>query len=103
MAHIEPQAIADGDPMLLEVGHRRHCPAPIATLAPERVIYLTGTAKCLAPGLRLGWIAAPAQLAGALSNAVSAMILAAPALSSEILQDWMDDGTAARLLERPAQ
>ncbi len=74
-------------------------PAPIATLAPERTIYLTGAAKCLSPGLRLGWMAAPPSLMGPLGDAVSAMILAAPALPAEILRLWFADGTAARLID----
>src|SRR5208282_1088359 len=29
-------------------------PPPLATLAPERVVYLTGLSKTVAPGLRIG-------------------------------------------------
>src|SRR3546814_2600007 len=39
-------------------------PPPIATFAPERTVYLTSASKCLAPGLRAGWIAAPRDQIG---------------------------------------
>jgi GntR family transcriptional regulator / MocR family aminotransferase len=38
-------------------------------LAPERTVYLGTTSKTLAPAVRLGWIAAPAEVTGALADA----------------------------------
>ncbi len=36
---------------------------PIAAMAPERTIYLGTFSKTLTPGLRVGWVAAPAEIA----------------------------------------
>ncbi len=38
-------------------------------LAPERTVYLGTTSKTLAPAVRLGWIAAPAEVTSALTDA----------------------------------
>ncbi|WNF28025.1 PLP-dependent aminotransferase family protein [Streptomyces sp. C11-1] len=45
--------------------------APIALqrLAPDRVVYAGTASKTLAPGLRLGWLAAPERLLGELARA----------------------------------
>lgn len=42
----------------------------LATLAPERVAYVGSLAKCLAPGLRVGVLAAPAALRGRVNTAL---------------------------------
>ena len=73
-------------------------PAPIATLAPERTIYLTSASKSLAPGLRVGWAVAPAEIAPRLASAVFASTVAQPALNHEIIRLWIENGTAERLV-----
>ena len=73
-------------------------PAPIATLAPERTIYLTSASKSLAPGLRVGWAVAPADIAPRLAGAVFASTVAQPALNHEIVRLWVENGTAERLV-----
>ena len=50
----------------------RYDRAPLGALqglAPERVVYLGTTSKTLAPGLRLGWLALPSSLLGAVAEA----------------------------------
>ncbi|MDN2567615.1 PLP-dependent aminotransferase family protein [Aquibium sp. A9E412] len=74
-------------------------PAPLATLAPERCFYVTSTSKCLAPGLRVGFVRAPAGQAGALRHAVGLTSWMTPPLMVEIVARWIADGTAERLTE----
>lgn len=74
-------------------------PPPIATLAPERSIYLASASKCIAPGLRIGWLACPPALVERFVDAVHAMSIALPALPAEIVRTWIADGTAAKLTE----
>jgi GntR family transcriptional regulator/MocR family aminotransferase len=49
----------------------RYDRAPVGTLqrlAPDRVVYLGSASKTLAPALRLGWLVAPPELAGAVAR-----------------------------------
>jgi len=53
-------------------GEFRYDRQPVGALQrldPEHVIYVGSTSKTLAPGLRLGWLSAPAAMAGALAAA----------------------------------
>lgn len=70
----------------------------IANLAPERTIYLSGLSKCLAPGLRTGFLVAPAALRSRLLAAIHSTMWMAPPLTVEMACQWLADGTADRLL-----
>lgn len=72
-------------------------PPPIAALAPERTVYLTSASKCLAPGLRVGWIVAPERLVDRFVEAIYGGSVAQPALTHEIVRRWIEDGTADAL------
>lgn len=74
-----------------------HRPPPLSALAPERTIYITGVSKSLAPGLRVGYLHAPPDLARALRSAVSLSSWMPPPLMAEIASRWIQDGTADRL------
>jgi DNA-binding transcriptional MocR family regulator len=72
---------------------------PLATFAPESTLFLGGTAKSLAPGLRIGYLCAPPALVGRLASGVRATTWMAAPLMAEIAARWIADGTAERVLE----
>ncbi len=74
------------------------CPPPIATLAPERTVYIGSASKCFLPGLRVGWIVAPGPEVARLAGAVHSRSLGPAPLMVEIMARWIADGTADRLL-----
>ena len=72
-------------------------PRPLAAFAPERAIHVTSTSKYLAPGLRVGFIHAPAPLAKRIRGAVNLSCWMMPPLMAEIAARWIADGTADQL------
>ncbi len=72
-------------------------PEPIRCHAPERTLFLSSASKSLAPGLRMGWIAAPPEQVRALRAAVSLSCWMPPPLMADITCRWLEDGTADRL------
>lgn len=72
--------------------------APLATYAPDRTVYLSSVAKCLVPGLRTGFIAAPAALRARLLGGIHATMWMPPPLMVEVTCRWISDGTADQLL-----
>ncbi|OCX20815.1 hypothetical protein QV13_08760 [Mesorhizobium hungaricum] len=70
-------------------------PEPIASLAPDICWFATGPAKCMGPGLRLGYLVAPfsadAGKAAAAFDTISTWH--ANPLSAAIMSRWVMDGT----------
>ncbi|WP_240610973.1 PLP-dependent aminotransferase family protein [Oceaniglobus ichthyenteri] len=75
-------------------------PPPIAALAPERTLFFTSLSKCLIPGLRVGYLAAPDHLGAAVANRHLVTNWMATGLMTEIAERWIADGTAEKLLNR---
>ncbi len=75
-------------------------PPPLSSFAPELSYFLRGTGKCLLPGLRIGFILAPAARVARLCAAVRTTTWMAAPLMAEVVSGWLRDGTAQRLLER---
>lgn len=73
-------------------------PAPLATLAPERTVYATSVSKCLAPGLRVGYLRAPLHLGPALRQAVNLSQWMTPPLTAEIAARLVLDGSAGAMI-----
>ncbi|QZN97140.1 PLP-dependent aminotransferase family protein [Symbiopectobacterium purcellii] len=74
----------------------RRPPPPLAAYAPERTVYVTGFAKSIATGLRVGAVFCPANMRGALERAIRATTWNTPSLMVSIVCGWIKDGTIQR-------
>jgi DNA-binding transcriptional MocR family regulator len=72
-------------------------PPPVASLAPERTVYVGGLSKSVATGLRVGFIAAPVAWVKTLERSIMATTWNVPGVMSAIAVGWIEDGTVARL------
>ncbi|KQN53658.1 GntR family transcriptional regulator [Pseudomonas sp. Leaf48] len=72
-------------------------PPPLAELAPERTVYVSGLSKNVATGLRVGFIAAPEHWVAALERTIRATTWNTPGVLTAIACGWIDDGTVIRL------
>jgi DNA-binding transcriptional MocR family regulator len=72
-------------------------PAPLAALAPERCVYVSGLSKSVATGLRVGFVAAPPAWIPALERSIRATVWNTPGVMTSIACQWLDDGTVMRL------
>ena len=72
-------------------------PTPLAGLAPERTVYVSGFSKSVAAGLRVGFIVSPAEKIGALERIIRVTAWNAPGVMTAITSAWLDDGTVSRL------
>ncbi|HEX5344356.1 MAG TPA: PLP-dependent aminotransferase family protein [Duganella sp.] len=75
-------------------------PAPIATFAPEQVVYVSTLSKCLTPGLRVAFVLI--RDAGERERFMAALrsfALMATPLTAALATQWILDGSAARLVD----
>ncbi|OLF14161.1 GntR family transcriptional regulator [Actinophytocola xinjiangensis] len=72
-------------------------PPPLATLAPDLTVHVSGLSKNVAPGLRVGFLVAPPEHLPSLERAIRATTWHTPALTTTIACRWLDDGTVDRL------
>jgi 2-aminoadipate transaminase len=75
-------------------------PRPVAAEAGDGAIYLGSFSKVLAPGLRLGYIAAPQALFPKLLQAKQAADLHTPGFNQRVAYEVVRDGLLARHLPR---
>jgi DNA-binding transcriptional MocR family regulator len=75
-------------------------PPPLATLAPEITVYVSGLSKNVATGLRVGFVSAPAALVPDIGRAIRATTWNTPAITTAIACRWLEDGTVDRLEAR---
>jgi 2-aminoadipate transaminase len=67
-------------------------PAPLASHWPEGTIYLGSFSKVLAPGMRLGYVIAPAALSPKLLQAKQAADLHTPGFNQRVVHEVIRDG-----------
>ncbi|WP_248742131.1 MULTISPECIES: PLP-dependent aminotransferase family protein [unclassified Pseudomonas] len=72
-------------------------PPPLADLAPERTVYVSGLSKNIATGLRFGFIAAPLKIVPALERIIRATTWNTPGVMTAMACGWLDDGTVTLL------
>jgi len=74
-------------------------PPPIASFAPEQVVYISTLSKCLTPGLRVAFVLLrdPQERERFLVALRSFALMAAP-LSAALATQWIHDGSADGLL-----
>jgi DNA-binding transcriptional MocR family regulator len=72
-------------------------PPPLAALAPEITVYVSGLSKSVATGLRVGFVSAPESFVPAIERAIRATTWNTPAVMTAIACRWLDDGTVSRL------
>ena len=72
-------------------------PPPLAALAPEATVYVSGFSKSVATGLRVGCVAAPPQWVPQIERAIRATTWNTPGVMTAIACGWVEDGTVARL------
>ncbi|MBK6044375.1 PLP-dependent aminotransferase family protein [Streptomyces sp. MBT55] len=96
----------DADALIMEDdydGDFRYDRAPVGALQgldPERVVYTGSVSKSLAPGLRLGWLIAPAALTERIVARKRTMDLGNPVLDQAVLADFIVGGGYDRQLRR---
>ena len=74
-------------------------PSPLAALAPELTYHVSGLAKCVAPALRIAYLAVPdARHAARAAAALRATMLMASPISSALATRWINGGTAQDML-----
>ncbi|EPA9875169.1 PLP-dependent aminotransferase family protein, partial [Cronobacter sakazakii] len=71
-------------------------PVPLAALAPERTVYVTGFSKNIATGLRVGAIVCPLRFRSAFERTIRATAWNTPALMTTLVCNWLRDGTVNR-------
>ncbi|GAB6402777.1 aminotransferase-like domain-containing protein [Pseudomonas sp. MHK4] len=72
-------------------------PPPLAAMAPERTVYVSGLSKNVATGLRVGFVAAPAPWIAGFERTIMATTWNTPGVMTAIATAWLDDGTVSQL------
>lgn len=74
-------------------------PSPVRNFAPKQVIFITSLSKCVAPGLRVGFVVAPPSLTGRLATALRVNVLMTSSVAAEVASEAIRCGAAAASAE----
>jgi DNA-binding transcriptional MocR family regulator len=69
---------------------------PLAALWPQGVVYVSGLSKCVAPGLRVGYLCPPAQWRSRAYDALLLLAWTAPSLHIALATEMIRTGRAAQ-------
>jgi DNA-binding transcriptional MocR family regulator len=72
-------------------------PPPLAAIAPEITVYVSGFSKNIATGLRVGYVAAPLDCVPKIERAIRVTTWNTPGVMTAIACGWLEDGTVDRL------
>lgn len=75
-------------------------PPPLAALLPDRCFYVTSLSKCVAPGLRVGFVVPPARYFDRLVLAVRATAWMATPAAVEVGCRMIENGTLGQLVDQ---
>ncbi|MBG1232932.1 PLP-dependent aminotransferase family protein [Aestuariivirga litoralis] len=75
-------------------------PPTFYSLAPERVVHITGLSKTLAPGLRMGFVVTPQGQDRLLRNHLRSMSPRSVGIAGEMARYWIASGKADDILAR---
>lgn len=70
----------------------------VAALAPDRTVHIATLAKCLSPGLRIAYLAAPPVWIPRLAESLRALAIMPAPLMTAVATRWIQEGVAADLL-----
>lgn len=71
---------------------------PLAQLAPAQTYYVTGTSKSLAPGLRIGYVVAPAHRVERIAATIRASTWLTSPILAELVTGWIESGEADEMV-----
>lgn len=72
-------------------------PTPLAAIAPEATIYVSGISKSVATGLRFGFMVVPPPCVPDCVRAIRATTWSTPGIVTSLACAWLEDGTVRRL------
>jgi DNA-binding transcriptional MocR family regulator len=72
-------------------------PPPLAAIAPELTVYVSGFSKNVATGLRVGYVVAPLEWVPKIERAIRVTTWNTPGVMTAIACGWLEDGTVDRL------